>query len=106
MLPRGAGLCLRTRKSSVAMVPMGAYPTADGTDVLIAANADSVFGRLCDAMGRAELASDIRYATHAARGANDLFGLGANGWSRKSRLGGSPSEARMRHARRIAGGIR
>jgi crotonobetainyl-CoA:carnitine CoA-transferase CaiB-like acyl-CoA transferase len=52
------------------VAPSGSYPTADGTDVIIAANADSVFARLCDAMARADLAADARYASHAARGAN------------------------------------
>ncbi len=35
---------------------------------MIAANQDAVFRRLCDAMGRPELADDPRYATHLARG--------------------------------------
>jgi crotonobetainyl-CoA:carnitine CoA-transferase CaiB-like acyl-CoA transferase len=50
--------------------PSNVYPTADGSEVVIAGNADSVFGRLCDAMGRPELRTDDRYATHAARGTN------------------------------------
>ncbi|HVA04920.1 MAG TPA: CoA transferase [Acidimicrobiales bacterium] len=50
--------------------PSNAYPTADGSDVLIAANADSVFTRLCAAMGRPELARDPRFHDHAARGRN------------------------------------
>jgi formyl-CoA transferase len=37
--------------------------------MLIAANQDTVFKRLAEAMGRAELAEDPRYATHSARGA-------------------------------------
>ena len=52
------------------VAPANAYPTADGSDVLIAGNADSVFRRLCDVMERPELAADARFATHAARGAN------------------------------------
>ena len=38
--------------------------------MLIAANADSVFARLCAAMGRPELATDPRFADHASRGRN------------------------------------
>jgi formyl-CoA transferase len=49
------------------VAPSNVYPTADG-DILIAANQDSVFGRLCEAMGRPDLARDPRYATHTARG--------------------------------------
>ena len=53
------------------VAPSNAYPAADGSDVLIAANADAIFGRLCAAMGKPELAGDERFATHAARGANE-----------------------------------
>lgn len=52
------------------VAPSNAYPTLDGSDILIAANQDTVFRRLCDVMGRPELAQDPRYATHGARGAN------------------------------------
>lgn len=54
------------------VAPSNAYPTADGSDVLIAANQDTVFGRLCEVMGTPELASDPRYATHGARGAHQV----------------------------------
>jgi formyl-CoA transferase len=37
---------------------------------VIAANQDTVFARLCAAMGRPELATDDRFATHGARGRN------------------------------------
>jgi formyl-CoA transferase len=51
------------------VAPSNVYPTGDGDLVLIAANQDSVFGRLAAAMDRPELAADPRYATHGARGA-------------------------------------
>jgi len=50
------------------VAPSNVYPTADGADVLIAANRDTIFARLCDLMGEPELATDERYATHGARG--------------------------------------
>lgn len=50
------------------VAPSNVYPTQDGKWVLIAANQDTVFGRLAQAMGRPELSSDPRYATHGARG--------------------------------------
>ena len=50
------------------VAPSNSYATSDGSDVLIAANADSVFARLCAAMGRPELAADPRFADHAGRG--------------------------------------
>jgi formyl-CoA transferase/succinyl-CoA--D-citramalate CoA-transferase len=52
------------------VAPSNAYPTEDGSDVLIAGNADSVFERLCAAMGQPELTADVRFADHAARGNN------------------------------------
>jgi formyl-CoA transferase len=51
------------------VAPANAYTCADGM-VLIAANQDTVFKRLAEAMGRPELSSDPRYATHGARGAH------------------------------------
>jgi formyl-CoA transferase len=51
------------------VAPSNVYTTSDGL-VLIAANQDTVFGRLAEAMGQPGLASDPRYATHGARGAN------------------------------------
>ena len=53
------------------VAPANAYPTNDGSEVLIAGNADTVFARLCDAMGRPDLAVDERYATHVARGEHE-----------------------------------
>lgn len=50
------------------VAPSNVYPTRDGL-VLIAANQDAVFRRLCLAMGTPELADDPRYSTHQARGA-------------------------------------
>ncbi|ETA07240.1 CaiB/BaiF CoA-transferase family protein [Gordonia alkanivorans] len=57
-----------TRLEGIA--PSNLYPTSDGTHVIIAANQDSVFARLCQAMGRPELATDERFADHTARGRN------------------------------------
>lgn len=53
------------------IAPSNVYKCADG-DYLIGANQDTVFGRLCQAMDRPELASDPRYATHVARGQNQV----------------------------------
>lgn len=60
----------RTGATLPNIAPSNVYPSADGDLVLIAANQDSVFGRLATAMGRPELATDERYATHGGRGAN------------------------------------
>jgi formyl-CoA transferase len=53
------------------VAPSNAYPSSDGSEVLIAANADAIFARLCAAMDRPDLADDERYATHGDRGANE-----------------------------------
>jgi crotonobetainyl-CoA:carnitine CoA-transferase CaiB-like acyl-CoA transferase len=60
----------RGRTGSVlpGVAPSNLYRTADGVLVLIAANADAPFRRLVEVMGRPELATDERYATHTARG--------------------------------------
>ena len=63
---------VRERTGSVLpnIAPSNVYPTADGSLVVIAANQDTVFARLAVAMERPDLAEDVRFATHAARGQN------------------------------------
>ena len=60
---------VRERSGSIlpGLAPSNVYRCADG-ELLIAANQDTVFRRLCQAMQRPELAEDARYATHTARG--------------------------------------
>jgi formyl-CoA transferase len=57
-----------TRLEGIA--PSNIYRTADGSWVVIAANQDTLFRRLCQAIGRPELSTDDRFATHVARGRN------------------------------------
>ena len=52
------------------VAPSNIFRSSDDHWMVIAANADNVFRRLCEAMGRPELADDPRYATHYARGDN------------------------------------
>lgn len=49
------------------IAPSNVYRCRDG-DYLIGANQDAVFARLCQAMGRPDLASDPRYIDHVSRG--------------------------------------
>jgi formyl-CoA transferase len=65
------------------IAPSNVYPTRDGI-VMIGANQDTVFARLAQAMGRAELAADARYRDHQARGTHqaELDELIA-GWTAK-----------------------
>jgi formyl-CoA transferase len=51
------------------VAPSNVYKTGDGM-VLIAANQDTVFSRLAEAMGQPGLAADPKYSTHGARGAH------------------------------------
>jgi formyl-CoA transferase len=60
--PAGTGL--------KGVAPSNIFESRDGKWIVIAANADNVFRRLCAAMGAPELADDERFATHLARGDN------------------------------------
>ncbi|HEV8045901.1 MAG TPA: CoA transferase [Rubrobacter sp.] len=66
------------------VAPSNIYPTKDEDYVLIAGNADTVFGRLAKAVGHPEWADDERFATHHARGENmeELDGM-ISAWTRE-----------------------
>ncbi len=66
------------------VAPSNIFKSSDDRWMVIAANADGVFRRLCAAMGRPELADDPRYATHLSRGENqqELEGIVAD-WARQ-----------------------
>ncbi len=57
-----------TRLEGIA--PSNIYQSANGSWVVIAANQDTVFRRLCAAMGNPDLATDDRFVDHVARGRN------------------------------------
>ncbi|PXA86395.1 formyl-CoA transferase [Caulobacter sp. D4A] len=63
---------IRERSGAVlpGIAPSNVYPTRSGELVLIGANQDTLFKRLCELMGRPDLAEDPRYRDHAARGIN------------------------------------
>src|SRR4029077_17722843 len=52
------------------VAPSNIFKSRDGKWIVIAANADRVCRRLCEARGRPELADDRRFSTHLARGEN------------------------------------
>jgi len=62
---------VRERTGSIlpGIAPTSAYRCGDGSYVLIAANADSIFRRLCKAMGRDDLAGDPALAHNEGRAA-------------------------------------
>src|SRR5688572_1121179 len=75
---------IRERTGAVLpkLAPSNIYEASDGM-VIIAANQDTVFVRLCEAMGEPSLASDPRYATHVARGeAQEELDARIDAWSR------------------------
>jgi formyl-CoA transferase len=57
-----------TRLDGVA--PSNTYMARDGRSVVIGANQDSLFVRLCRVMGQPELVDDDRYRTHSDRARN------------------------------------
>jgi formyl-CoA transferase len=58
--PAGTGL--------KGVAPSNIFRSRDGKWMVIAANADAVFRRLCEAIGQPDLADDPRFSTHLARG--------------------------------------
>jgi formyl-CoA transferase len=50
------------------VAPSNIFESSDGKRIVIAANADNVFRRLCAAIEQPELADDPRFATHLVRG--------------------------------------
>lgn len=80
---------IRERSGAVlpGIAPSNVYPTSDGM-ILIGGNGDTVFARLCGAMGQPALKDDPRYVSHASRGVNqaELDDLIA-AWTRGQALG-------------------
>lgn len=62
-----AAIRQRTGPTIAGVVPSDTYRCADGSYVVIGANADAVFARLLRAMGRPDIAGDPRYEGAAAR---------------------------------------
>jgi formyl-CoA transferase len=71
IVPEYAALGLVREPSGTSLdgiAPSNIFRSRDGRWVVIAANQDTLFRRLCEAMGRPELADDPRFADHGARG--------------------------------------
>jgi crotonobetainyl-CoA:carnitine CoA-transferase CaiB-like acyl-CoA transferase len=66
---------VRERTGSIlpGIAPSSAYRCRDGSYVLIGANADSIFRRLCRAMGRDDLADDATLAHNDGRAAKQAW---------------------------------
>ncbi|NJS14706.1 MAG: CoA transferase [Sphingopyxis sp.] len=74
---------IRERSGSIlpGIAPSNVYRCKDG-EYMIGANKDSLWQRLAEAMGRPELGHDPRYATHIARGENQIeLDIIVNAWT-------------------------
>jgi len=64
----GAGVVREPSGSTITgIVPTNTYRCADGKFIIIGANGDSIFKRLCEAMGRSDMAADTRLEDNAGR---------------------------------------
>jgi len=64
----GAGVIREPSGSTITgIVPTNTYSCADGKFIIIGANGDSIFKRLCEAMERPDMAEDPRLAHNAGR---------------------------------------
>ncbi len=66
---------IRERTGSILakIAPSNVYPTSDNDMIIMGANQDTVFARLCEAMQQPELANDEKFSTHVARGENQAL---------------------------------
>ena len=74
---------IRERSGSIlpGIAPSNVYSCKDGP-FMIGANNDAIFERLAKAMGQPELSDDDRYATHIARGINQIeLDVLVNAWT-------------------------
>ena len=64
----GAGAVREPSGSTITgIVPTNTYRCTDGKFIIIGANGDSLFKRLCEKMGRPDMAADPRFADNAGR---------------------------------------
>ena len=80
----GAGVVREASGSTLTgIVPSNIYPTKDGKTVIIGANTNSMFQRMCELMGNSSMAQDPRYQENNSRVEHqaELDGLIGN-WTR------------------------
>ena len=64
----GSGIVREPSGSTLTgIVPTNTYQCTDGKYIIIGANGDSIFKRLCEKMGRPDMAEDPRFADNAGR---------------------------------------
>jgi len=68
----GAGVTREPSGSTITgIAPTNTYRCSDGKFIVIGANGDSIFKRLCEKMGRPDMAQDARFASNAGRVENE-----------------------------------
>ncbi len=68
----GAGVIREPSGSTITgIAPTNTYRCADGKFIIIGANGDSIFKRLCEKMDRPDMAQDARFASNAGRVENE-----------------------------------
>ncbi len=68
----GAGVIREPSGSTITgIVPTNTYRCADGVFIIIGANGNSIFKRLCEKMGRPGMAQDARFASNEGRVDNE-----------------------------------
>ena len=68
----GGGVIREPSGSTITgIVPTNTYSCADGKFIIIGANGDSIFKRLCEKMDRPDMAEDPRFADNAGRVENE-----------------------------------
>jgi crotonobetainyl-CoA:carnitine CoA-transferase CaiB-like acyl-CoA transferase len=68
----GAGVIREPSGSTITgIVPTNTYRCADGVFIVIGANGDSIFKRLCEKMGQPGMAQDARFASNEGRVENE-----------------------------------
>ncbi len=95
-----AELPVRTGNAHPSIAPYQTFATATG-DLALAVGNDAIFGRLCDELGRSELAHDQRFATNSERVVNrnelvailsEIFaGESAHDWAERLTAVGVPA---------------
>ena len=101
----GAGIVREPSGSTITgLVPTNTYRCADGKFIIIGANGDSIFRRLCEAMGRPDMASEPEYADNAGRVRHEaVIDAAITGWTES--LGSSEALAALDEARVPSGPI-
>jgi crotonobetainyl-CoA:carnitine CoA-transferase CaiB-like acyl-CoA transferase len=77
----------RTGTTLPGFAPSNLYPCRGGQWIVIAANTDGLFRRLCALMQREELVSDLRFANQVVRGQNrDVIDEIVTAWTKDQEL--------------------